>query len=1254
MKYRISVEKKEQFRIEARQLETELNESFGLDIKGLRIINIYDVEGFNDKLIERTKYGVFGEMQTDLVSVLDEHEALMEQAMVNNPIFGPTAQVGTVFAIEPVPGQFDQRAASAEDCVRLIDPSAKVKIATARMIIFPEPVDDDMLARIKHYCINAVECREKNMKKVGPQPVNNQMPPIREFITDFRTFGPAMLQEFIKTHGLSINLDDMFCIQEYFRQESREPTLTEIMILDTYWSDHCRHTTFSTVLDNIEVEDSFVADEIRGIIRRYDVMRRSVGRSDRDHTLMDMATIGAKWLSKNGRLTDLEQSEENNACSIYITINVRRGDETIPERWLLQYKNETHNHPTEIEPFGGAATCLGGAIRDPLSGRAYVYQAMRVTGAGDIYKPVSETMPGKLPQRVISRKAAQGYSSYGNQIGLATTCVREVYHPDYVAKRLEVGAVVGAVKADDVRRLTPQPGDIVLMLGGRTGRDGVGGATGASKKHDDHSLETCGSEVQKGNAPEERKLQRLMRRKDATKLIKKANDFGAGGVSVAVGELADGLDIFLDRVKTKYEGLSTTELAISESQERMAVVVDANDAAQLAEICRRENIEVVHIANVTAGARMRIIYNDTTIVDLKRSFIDSAGAKRHSDVIIKAVEDRNPFFVTLNGNDFRERFENNLKNDNVLTQKGLAEMFDASIGASTVLMPFGGKLQHSESQVSVQKIPVLDGETNDASMMAYGFDPELAKWSPYHGACYAVVHALAKIVAAGGTYNTVHFSFQEYFQKMTDPESWGLPTAALLGAIKMQRDFKLAAIGGKDSMSGTFDDINVPPTFIAFGITQVNVNDVISTDFHKEPGIEKHVYLLRHRTMRGYLPDTMALKHNFDLLHRLIHEEQVDAAYAVERGGVGAAIAKMSFGSNVGANISYRERDIFTTGYGNIVFTSERADLVKLDTNIFYLGNLRDDDMLVINNERFDIVELYRINTERFGQIYPDNKKTITEQLPAVPELPKVEFRSPLQTLAPIVFIPVFPGTNCDYDLARAFREAGAEVRTQIFRNLTSDDITSSISEMADNIRQCNILALAGGFSSGDEPDGSAKFIATVLNNDQVATQVEALIARKGLILGICNGFQALVKSGLLPYGHLGTLTHNSPTLFRNDCNRHISQMVTTRVCSVRSPWLQGFSLNQEHTIPISHGEGKFVCSRAQAEELRAKDQIAFQYVENPNGSTCGIEGIISEDGLILGKMGHSERRGNGLYLNIQGNTNQDLFRNAVNYFRNK
>jgi len=1248
MKYRISVEKKEEYNVEARSLETELNEALGLKIKGLRIINIYDVEGFTPQLIDKCKYGVFGEMATDMVAVLDEHEALMETLVATNPLFAQQSNIGSCFAIESLPGQFDQRAASAVDCVHLIDPKADVKIYPARLLVFPKKIAAAKLETIKNYCINKVECREKNLRKIGQVMAPKEEKPIREFIEGFRELTPRQLKNVIKERGLAINVDDLCCIQDYFKGESREPTVTELMILDTYWSDHCRHTTFNTVIDDIQVEDSFISDEINGMIRRYQTMRRALGRTDRDVTLMDMGTLGAKWLLKNGFLDDLEQSEENNACSIYVTVNVKKKNDTKPEKWLLQFKNETHNHPTEIEPFGGAATCLGGAIRDPLSGRAYVYQAMRITGAADIYKPVDQTMPGKLPQRTISKKAAQGYSSYGNQIGLATTFVKEIHHPDYVAKRMEVGAVVGASRAEDVVRKSPKKGDVVLMFGGRTGRDGVGGASGSSKKHDDHSLETCGSEVQKGNAPEERKIQRLMRRPEASSLIKKANDFGAGGVSVAVGELADGLDIFLDRVKTKYDGLSTTELAISESQERMAVVVDKKNAEKFKALCAEENLEVVHIANVTDNNRMRIFYGEQVIVDLRREFIDSAGAKRHTKITIGAVENINPFVREMEGDTLADRIKNNLRDVNVQSQKGMVEMFDATIGASTVLMPYGGLYQRSETQVSVQKLPVLDGTTNDASMMAYGFDPYISKWSPYHGSVYAILDACAKVTAAGGDYQTMRFSYQEYFQKMTDSKAWGLPAAALLGALRMQRDLKLPSIGGKDSMSGTFDEINVPPTLIAFGITMVDASKVISTDFYKEPNKAKYIYILRHRPMRNYMPDINSLKANFNLMHQLIHDDKIDAAYAVGRGGFAEAICKMCFGSKVGANIIMKEKELFCSNYGSFVFTSEDPNLAAVK-----IGELRNDSKLFINEADMDVNDLYEINSERFRTIYPDNHKEEMDPTNSI-ELNYAKMHAPLQVLNPVVYIPIFPGTNCDYDLTRAFQQAGATVKTSVFRNLTAEDVNKSIDEMADNIAHCNILALAGGFSSGDEPDGSAKFIATVLNNAKIAHQIDALLDRKCLILGICNGFQALVKSGLLPYGRLGQLTHNSPTLFRNDCNRHISQMVTTRVQSLHSPWLQGFKLGEEHTIAISHGEGKFVCSKEMWRKLINNNQVAFQYIENPNGSVCGIEGLVSQDGLILGKMGHSERRGENLYQNIQGNLNQDIFKNAVDYFRNK
>ncbi len=1243
MNYRIFVEKKPQFRVEAKGLENDLNVNLGLNINGLRLINVYDLLGFTPELVEKTRFGVFGEIVTD--SVVDALDLTGVSYL----------------AIESLPGQFDQRAASAVDCVKLVDPTADVAIKCARLLLFPEKVDEATMERIRKYTINAVECREKDMARLGVA----EQSQVNEVSTldGFRNMTPDQYEGYCRQNGLAMNADDLACVVEYFRNEGRDPYHTELMILDTYWSDHCRHTTFTTVLEEITVDESFIKTELEDCLALYHNMRAELDRGHKDVCLMDLATVGARYLRKHGYLDDMEQSEENNACSILVNVNVadeKTGREEI-QRWLLQFKNETHNHPTEIEPFGGASTCLGGAIRDPLSGRAYVYQAMRVTGAGDIYTPIADTMPGKLPQRIISAKATAGYSSYGNQIGLATTHLREIYHPDYVAKRMEVGAVVGAVRADAVRRESPAPGDVVLMFGGRTGRDGVGGATGSSKEHNEQSLETCSSEVQKGNAPEERKLERLFRRPEVTSLIKKSNDFGAGGVSVAIGELTDGLDIYLDRVKTKYDGLNATELAISESQERISVVIEAKDMEQFMAYCHSENIEVVHIADVTDTARMRMFYKGNAIVDLSREFIDSAGAKHFAKARIAATENRNPFVRTVAGNTLEERFVANLTDDNVLTQKGMIETFDATIGASTVLMPFGGATQRTETQVGVQKLPIGEGFTNDASMMAYGFNPFVSKWSPFHGAAYAVVEACTKVVAAGGRYDTMRFSYQEYFERMSSLTAWGKPLSALLGALKMQHELHLPSIGGKDSMSGTFKDINVPPTLIAFGITMVDARNVISTDF-KRAG--ENIYILRHTPTATYMPDTAVLRKNYDAFHKLVEQGVVTSAYALGMGGLAEAIAKMSFGSNIGCDINYDEAELFNLNYGSIVLTTNRdidcENFVKIGTTVV-------DNHITINGKQLpqNIDELYAVNTDRLAAIYPTTAAAEEMAMPAAAAERKAPVYPGEAVENPRVYIPVFPGTNCDYDLTKVFRRAGAEVVSTVFCNLDQQMIENSINVMAAEIRKAHILALAGGFSAGDEPDGSAKFIATVLNNKQIAAEVEALIARGGLIIGICNGFQALVKSGLLPYGHLGMVTEESPTLFRNNINRHISQMVTTRISTVASPWLSSFRIGEQHTIAMSHGEGKFVVSPELAEQLFAKGQVAFQYVDgegnitmkspyNPNGSSYAIEGIISENGQILGKMGHSERYEPQLFKNISGNMYQPLFENAVNYFRKK
>ena len=1273
MNFRIFVEKREAFRVEADSLRHELNENLQLHLQSLRYINVYDLFGFTPELLEQCRYTVFGETVTDTVS---DSCALEGKKYL---------------AVEYIPGQFDQRASSAVDCVHLIDPAAEVEIRSSRLLIFDDDLSDADLSRIRHYYINAVESREKDLSQLS-QNQTADVKPLAD-LTGFTQMAVGEagsrpeLEAFCKQWGLAMNADDLAEVVAYFRKEQRDPTETELRILDTYWSDHCRHTTFTTILETIKVDESFMKDEIESSLGLFHDIRRELHREQKPLCLMELATIGARYLRHKGLLDDMEQSEENNACSVFIDVDV----DGQQEKWLLQFKNETHNHPTEIEPFGGASTCLGGAIRDPLSGRAYVYQAMRVTGAGDIYKPVSETLAGKLPQQVISRKAAAGYSSYGNQIGLATTHVREIYHPSYVAKRLEVGAVVGAVKAENVRRESPAAGDIILLLGGRTGRDGIGGATGSSKEHTEASLESCGSEVQKGNAPEERKLQRLFRRPEVTRLIKKSNDFGAGGVSVAIGELADGLDIYLDRVPTKYSGLNPTELAISESQERMAVVIEAKDREAFEHYCHLDNVEFTHVADVTDTGRMRQFYKGTLVADLTREFIDSAGAKHFAKATILPVEERDPFRQQPAGNTLQERMEHVLAEPNVVSQKGLIEMFDATIGRSTVLMPFGGKTQQTETQVSVQKLPT-DGVTNTASIMAYGYNPFIAEWSPYHGAAYAVVEACSKVVAAGADYSRMRFSYQEYFERMThDPHTFGKPLSALLGALKMQVALGLPSIGGKDSMSGTFEHINVPPTLIAFGITTVKADKVISPEF-KQAG--NRLYLVKHTPLANYMPNTDQLQANWQAVTEGIQRGRIVSAYAIGFGGVAEAIAKMSFGNQLAADITLSEDELFAYNYGSILIEMtlsnsplkgenqtgdagvspavKKKSPFKGDLEGLFIGEVIEGEALIINGERISREALLKANTAPFERIYP---ATAPAQYPdlnphVVPNtersgVPNTEFPTRSSQHEVVVYIPVFPGTNCDYDSAKAWRAAGAEVETTIFRNLTPQDVLDSIDEMAEHISRCHILMFAGGFSAGDEPDGSGKFIANVINNKKVAAAITALIDRGGLILGICNGFQALIKSGLLPYGKLGMVTPDSPTLFRNDINRHISQMVTTVVATdgSRSPWLNGLTKGELHSIAVSHGEGKFVVSEQMAQELFANGQVAFRYADpatgeptmqspyNPNGSYYAIEGIISANGQILGKMGHSERYEENVFRNIAGNKLQPLFRNAVRYF---
>ena len=1227
MKKRIFVEKKEGFRVEALSLLNELNSNLNLEMKSLRFINIYDVFNITEELLESAKYSVFGELVTD------------------NVFYDIDLKKKKYLAVEYLPGQYDQRASQAEACLKLINPKCNAHIKSATLLIFDDETKKEDIERITKYYVNQVESRVKDLKKL--RDLNKAEVKNVKILTDFRSLTRSHLKDFIDEYQLAMNEDDLETVVEYFKSEKRDPYITEIKILDTYWSDHCRHTTFNTKIEEITIDESFISKEINEAYDLYLKMRSDLGRESKDVCLMDMACIAARYLKKHGYLDDIEESEENNACSIFVNVKVN----TSEEKWLLQFKNETHNHPTEIEPFGGASTCLGGAIRDPLSGRAYVYQAMRVTGSGDIFEAVEDTIPGKLPQKVISTRAAAGYSSYGNQIGLATTHVKEIYHDGYKAKRLEVGAVVGAVKASAIRRESPVPGDVVLLLGGRTGRDGIGGATGSSKKHNLHSIDTCSSEVQKGNAPEERKIEHLFRREEVCKLIKKSNDFGAGGVSVAIGELAKGLTIYLDRVPVKYTGLNATELAISESQERMAVVVDKLDVKKFIKYCHEENIEVTHVADVTEEESLKMYYNNTLYVNLKRSFLDTDGAKHRTNVHV--VKNEFKEFFKRDCNNLHDDAIELLKNKNVASQKGLVEMFDASIGRSTVLMPYGGKYQLSETQVSVQKLPVGNKFTTTSSIMAFGYDPDLSECSPFLGSQYAVIDACAKVVAAGASYEKMRFSYQEYFEKMTSKETFGKPFESLLGAIKIQNDLHLPSIGGKDSMSGTFDSIHVPPMLMAFGITLVDAKEVISTDFKKSGN---YIYLIKHTPNSNYMPNIEVLKENWNYVRENVVNKKIVSAFAIGYGGVIEALTKMSLGSKIGFNAVYSNP--LDKSYGSILVESKEKLEYK---NAIYLGKTKADTYK-LNDFEFTFDELYNANFLEYARVYKiDTKNTQTQ---FTKEVKKPVATYPYEAIEkPLVFIPIFPGTNCDYDSEKAFVKAGARVKTQVFKNLTSSDVLKSIKEMKKNIDKCNILMLAGGFSAADEPDGSGKFIANILNNKDIKEAINGLLERKGLILGICNGFQALIKSGLLPYGKFDSLTLKSPTLFRNDINRHISHIVSTRVCNTNSPWLKGFEVGEVHNIAISHGEGKFVCSPEMAKALFDQGLVAFQYSDNegniveqtpynPNGSVCSIEGITSQDGLILGKMGHSERYEKYNFKNIYGNKEQNIFLNAVNYFK--
>ena len=1229
--YRVYVEKKPRFRVEAESLRRELNANLGLELQNLRLLNVYDLFGFGEELLERSRYAVFGETVTDTVTDtcdLSGHKYL---------------------AVEFLPGQFDQRAASAVDCVRLIDPAADVRIRSSKLLLFDATVSDEELARIRHYYVNAVESREKNLGVLS-ETEQPEVSPV-EVLTGFRELTDDRLAARCKEWGLAMNADDLQEVVRYFREEGRDPYETELRILDTYWSDHCRHTTFTTELTGITVEESFLKDELEDSLALYLRIRRELGREHKSLCLMDLATIGARWLRKEGLLDDLETSDENNACSVYVDVEA----DGTTERWLLQFKNETHNHPTEIEPFGGASTCLGGAIRDPLSGRSYVYQAMRVTGAGDIYRKVSETLPGKLPQSVISKKAAAGYSSYGNQIGLATTHVREIYHPGYVAKRLEVGAVAGAVKAENVRRERPEPGDRIVMLGGRTGRDGIGGATGSSKEHDSHSLETCGSEVQKGNAPEERKLERLFRRPEVTRLIKKSNDFGAGGVSVAIGELADGLEIDLDAVRKKYDGLDGTELAISESQERMAVVVSPEDEEQFIAMAQAENLEAYRVAVVTESPRMVMTWKGQTIADLSREFLNTNGAVKRAKV---SVPERNYSVVGHDFSNLREMAAS-LK---CASRRGLVERFDGSIGAGSVLMPFGGKTQTTPAQAMAALLPTMPGEeTDQASVMAYGCNPEWLSADPFAGARASVTLSLAKLVAAGADYKDAYLTLQEFFEKLrNEPERWGKPFSALLGALDAQLDYGAAAIGGKDSMSGSFLDLDVPPTLISFAIAPVKAGDVLSPEF-KEAGRPVYVFA-------GSQKDQTA----WDAFHKLAQGGKVKAAWAVEH-SVAEGLMNMSFGNRIGFTADPElELLWYAPAQGSIVAElTEDVDIpntVRLGVTteepvvtLYHNGDLPPQHLK--GEDSAPIGELLKLNEAVLEEVYPTRAGT-SETVEAV----TWDRRSPAvfdgEIARPRVVIPVFPGTNCEYDSVRACLRAGMDAETVVIRNLTPQALADSALELERAIKNAQIVFLPGGFSGGDEPEGSAKLIMSLFRNPRLTDAVHDLLKRRdGLMLGICNGFQALLKLGLVSYGEIRPAAQDSPTLTYNLIGRHQSRYVTTRVASVKSPWMLLSHVGELHTIPVSNGEGRFVAPQGVLDSLAANGQIATQYVDaqgassmditvNPNGSMLAIEGIFSPDGRVFGKMGHSERRGRFVAKNIPGDKFQPIFDSGALYFR--
>ena len=1246
---RVYVEKKQEFAVQAKELKQELKSYLGIQtVENVRVLIRYDIENISDATFETACNGIFSEPPVD---ILYKEEFEVKEG-------------SRIFSVEYLPGQFDQRADSAVQCVQFIKEDEMPVIKSATTYVIEGAITDEEFAAIKAHCINPVDSRETGMEKPETLITQFEEPEDVKIFDGFKDMEEDKLKELYDSLGLAMTFKDFLHIQNYFKgEEKRDPSMTEIRVLDTYWSDHCRHTTFSTELKEVSFGEGDYKEPIVNAYKHYLNTHSEIfaGREDKFVCLMDLALMAMRKLKREGKLEDQEESDEINACSIVVPVVV----DGVEEEWLVNFKNETHNHPTEIEPFGGAATCLGGAIRDPLSGRTYVYQAMRVTGAADPTVSVKETMKGKLPQKKLVTGAAHGYSSYGNQIGLATGAVKEIYHPDYVAKRMEIGAVLGAAPRRAVIRETSDPGDIIILLGGRTGRDGCGGATGSSKVHTEESIETCGAEVQKGNPPTERKIQRLFRREEVSKLIKKCNDFGAGGVSVAIGELADGLQVNLDKVPKKYAGLDGTEIAISESQERMAVVVDPRDVEQFLAYAKEENLEAVEVAVVTETPRLVLSWRGKEIVNISRAFLDTNGAHQETTVAVDIPNREDSILVKEDVDDVKEKWLNTLKDLNVCSQKGLVEMFDGSIGAGSVFMPHGGKYQMTETQAMVAKLPVLTGKCDTVPMMSYGFDPYLSSWSPYHGAVYAVLESVAKIVANGGDYSKIRLTFQEYFRRMTeDPSRWSQPFAALLGAYDVQLGLGLPSIGGKDSMSGTFQDIDVPPTLVSFAVDVAEQKDIITPELKKAGN--KLVWLRVEKDQYD-LPVYAQVMDQYGKFREDIQNGNIVSAYVLDRHGIAAAVSKMAFGNGMGVKIESNvdKRDLFAPAFADIIAEVAAEKVSELAITYTVIGEVTDKAAFEYGDVTIELKEAVDTWKAPLEKVFPTvsgqtEAKAVKEQLFNTDSIHICSHKIG----QPTVFIPVFPGTNCEYDSAKAFERAGAKVITKVFKNLDAADIRDSVAEFEKAIAQAQMIMFPGGFSAGDEPDGSAKFFATAFQNAKLKEAVEKLLnERDGLALGICNGFQALIKLGLVPYGKVCGQTAESPTLTYNTIGRHISKMVYTKVVTNKSPWLQGAELGGVYTNPASHGEGRFVASEEVLNELFVNGQVATQYCDlngtitmdeewNPNGSYRAIEGITSPDGRVLGKMAHSERRGDSVAINIYGEQDLQIFESGVKYFK--